>query len=128
MCTVALGSGLRVMGTYTQNSGAIDWACLLDGVNIDKSTFGEETKNHVMFFERSPLLDGHHTVVVTAAVGGNQTFWFDKIQYLPSASVSLENKSIMFQSSDPTILYGSGWSDHQTQRTGSVLVCHFYGM
>ena len=117
------------MGTYTQNPGALDWACFLDGVNVDKTnqTSPGDSENQLMFCQLLSLWDGPHAVTVSATVGGNQTFWFDKIQYIPSASVSLENKFIQLDQKDPAILYGSGWSSYQTQTTGSLLVCNFYG-
>lgn len=73
------------------------------------------------------MADGSHTVTFNATVGTNQTLWFDKIQYVPSASVSLENQTIQLDAADPSIVYGAGWSGTQTQTNGSQVGCRFYG-
>jgi hypothetical protein len=129
---VSLGSGLRVMGTYTgtQNSATMDWTCFVDGVNLHKGSPNANTnfyENHMMLCE-VPVSDGPHTLTVSASVGSNQTLWLDKIQYLPSASVSLENKTIQLDGADSAITYGFGWSSYQTQTSDSQLACRFYGM
>ena len=41
-------------------------------------------------------------------VSNQQTFWFDRIQYAPSASVSLNQSFLRIDASDSAIQY-SGW-------------------
>lgn len=118
------------MGTYTgtQNTSTMDWTCFVDGISLGKTFPSKDFyENHRMLCLLNTIADGPHTVTVNATVGENQTFWFDKIQYIPSASVSLENKTIQLDSSDPAILYGSGWSASETQTNGAQVGCNFFG-
>jgi len=118
------------MGTYTgtQNTSTMDWTCFVDGISLGKTLPSTDfNENHRMLCLLNTITDGPHTVTVNATAGENQTFWLDKIQYLPSASVSLENKKIQLDISDPAILYGSGWSGYGTQTYGAQLGCIFYG-
>ncbi len=118
------------MGTYTgtQNTSTMDWTCFVDGISLGKTFPSKDFyENHRMLCLLNTIVDGPHTVTVNATVGENQTFWFDKIQYIPSASVSLENKTIQLDSSDPAILYGSGWSASETQTNGAQVGCNFFG-
>jgi hypothetical protein len=131
---VVLGSGLRVMGAYTgtDDNTTMSWTCFVDGVNRFQGNpqTGYFGQNGLMLCDLATnVLDGHHTVVVNATVGANQVFWFDKIQYVPSAGVSLENKTIQLDRTDLAITYGYGWdkSSYATQTRGSQLGCNFYG-
>jgi signal transduction histidine kinase len=54
------------------------------------------------------LQDGPHLLTVNANVGNEQTFWFDQIQYAPSANVSLNQSLLRIDPSDPAIQYSSG--------------------
>jgi hypothetical protein len=70
---------------------------------------------------------------VNATVAKNQTFWFDRIEYIPSTSLSLSNKTIMVTSPDPAMQFATGWNDYAeignwTQTPGSVFAMNFYGM
>ena len=40
-------------------------------------------------------------------VSNQQTFWFDQIQYAPSASASLNQSFLRIDSTDPAIQYSS---------------------
>ena len=55
--------------------------------------------------------DGPHTLTVNANVSNQETFWFDQLQYAPSASVSLNQSLLRIDSNDPAIQYNpaSGW-------------------
>ena len=54
------------------------------------------------------LEDGPHVLTVNANVPNQQTFWFDQIQYAPSANVSLNQSFLRIDSSDPAIQYSRG--------------------
>ena len=119
------------MGSYTgtKNASMLDWTCSVDNVSLgEASPNADFDENHRMLCLLYPMADGSHSVTLNATAGANQTFWFDKIQYVPSASVSLENQTIQFDSADPSIVYGAGWSGAQTQTTGSQIGCRFYGI
>lgn len=78
-------------------------------------------------------MDGPHVLTVNATVMKNQTFWFDDIQYAPSASVPLDQAAIMVDSLDPQLHYGTGWgplgnSANVTLVAGSIFTFDFIGM
>ena len=76
-------------------------------------------------------MDGPHVLTVNATVAKNQTFWFDTIHYVPSASVPLASKAILVDSDDEALQYGNGWrvlgTANTTEKKGSVLNFEFYG-
>ena len=54
--------------------------------------------------------DRPHLLTVNANVSNEQTFWFDQIQYVPSASVSLNQSLLRIDASDLAIQYSNlGW-------------------
>ena len=78
-------------------------------------------------------MDGPHILTVNATASSNQTFWFDDIQYVPSASVPLDQAAIIVSSLDPQLQYGAGWEGlagygNMTSVTGSVFTYNFIGM
>jgi hypothetical protein len=134
---MAIGSRIRVIGTtrIRNDSGVIDpqWSCFVDGVGIDNGTPFPYHENNWRLCSTNSLMDGPHTITVNATVARSQTFWFDRIEYLPSTSVSLANRTVMLTSVDPAIQYASGWRDYAnignwTQTAGSVFALNFYGM
>jgi len=131
-----IGSRVRVVGTnhIRNDSGIIDpqWSCSVDGVNIDSGSPFQYPENNWRFCSAYNLMDGLHTITVNATVARNQTFWFDRIEYAPSTSASLANKTVMLTSVDPAIQYGPGWSSYAnignwTQRQGGLFALNFYG-
>ena len=62
----------------------------------------------------------------------NQTFWFDNIQYLPSASVPLNEAAIIVDNLDSQLQYGTGWEAlgegaNMTATAGSIFTFDFTG-
>ena len=73
-------------------------------------------------------------LTVKTNVSNQQTFWFDQIQYNPSANVSLNQSVLRIDSSDPVIQYSSGWQSlvqlintSYTQITAASLTYQFNG-
>ena len=63
-----------------------------------------------------------------------QTFWFDQIQYrlCPSSNVPLDNSTVRVDSSDPAVVYISGWTEldgivNLNQNAGSTVAYEFFG-
>ena len=105
----------------------------MDGISIGSSTPFQYPENNWLFCPETPAQDGNHTLTIQTAVAKNQTFWLDRIEYVPSPSLSLENKTILVPYSDATIQYGNGWGDFGTfakgtQQNGAVMTFNFYGM
>ena len=107
------GPSVYVYGTTitTNASGTQDptWECFIDNISIGWFPAPSESQNNWILCGSNQLRDGHHLLTVKANVSNQQTFWFDQIQYAPSASVSLNDSLLRIDSSDPAIQYGNGW-------------------
>jgi len=129
------GTSVSVIGSNNlrNDSGVLDptWECFVDHISIGKTAPFQFAENNWLFCERTILVDGPHILTVNATVSKNQTFWFDAIQYVPSASVPLALKAILVDSDDEALQYGNGWrvlsTANTTEKTGSVLNFEFYG-
>lgn len=106
-----LGTRVIVTGTnqFTNPSGVTNpsWQCIVDGVPVP-STTSTTPENRLLFCEVVGLIDEPHLITVNVTVSNQQTFWFDYIQYLPSASVPLGSAALSIDTSDPQFQYGTG--------------------
>ena len=118
----------------TNASGTQDptWECFVDNISIGwKISAGSRPENYWVFCQ-SDLQDGPHVLSMNVTVSHLQTFWLDQIRYLPSSNVSLENSTVSVDSSDPAVLYSSGWTEldgivNLTQTAGSTVTYQFFG-
>ncbi|KAF8815358.1 hypothetical protein BYT27DRAFT_7249246 [Phlegmacium glaucopus] len=115
------GTQVKVIGTnnITYNSTPLDptWQCFIDNISVGVATvtFPENTW---VICNHDSLLDGLHIITVKATVQ-NQTFWFDNIQYVPSATVPLDREVILVENLDPQLQYGQGqWGNSPTALPG----------
>jgi hypothetical protein len=113
------GSAVIVYGTsiVTNDTGTLDltWECFIDNTSIGSSLppalIDGSQNNWILCGGGSGLFqDGPHLLTVNANVSNQQTFWFDQIQYAPSASVSLNQSLLRIDSSDSAIQYSPGWT------------------
>ena len=104
--------------------------CLVDGEGISVVTLGA-AENRLLFCEKDGLSVGQHQISVAVTVSNQETFWFDYIQYLPTASVSLNNAALSIDFTDSQIQYGSGWSSNNlgssTSQNAATLSFQFTG-
>ena len=138
------GSEVLVYGTTitTNASGTQDptWECFVDNTSIGWSPAPSTSENNWILCSGGPgqFQDGSHLLTVKANVSNHQTFWFDQIQFAPSASLSLNQLLVRIDSSDLAIQYGSGWQSVDgsindisnisfTQTTGAALIYQFFG-
>ena len=141
------GSGVIVYGTSitTNASGTQDptWECFIDNTSIGWSPAPSTSENNWILCGGGPgqFQDGHHLLTVKANVSNHQTFWFDHIQYAPSAGVSQNQSLLRIDSSDSAIQYSSGWQSSNepisytqfsentsyTQISGATLTYQFFG-
>ncbi|KAF9477160.1 hypothetical protein BDN70DRAFT_934454 [Pholiota conissans] len=107
------------------------WECIVDGTSITVDN-PQGVENRMQFCAKAGLSDGPHTLRVNAAGTSVQTFYFDHLQYIPSASVSLENKSIYIDVGDPMWQFDKGWfgayPGFMTNATGSKVNFEFTGV
>lgn len=109
------------------------WECFVDDITIGATAPFAFAENNWVFCNQDSLVDGPHVLTVNATVLKNQTFWFDDIQYVPSASVPLGQAAIMVDNLDPQLQYGAGWqalgnSANMTTVPGSIFTYDFIGM
>lgn len=125
------------MGTNNirNDSGVLDptWQCFVDDISIGATTPFAFPENNWVFCDQDSLIDGPHILTVNTTILKNQTFWFDNIQYLPSASVPLNEAVIMVDHLDSQIQYGAGWqalgsTANMTLVAGSTFNFNFTGM
>lgn len=130
------GTSVRVFGTNNlrNDSGVLDptWDCFVDNISIGSSTPFQYPENNWVFCSQDKLTDGPHILTVNATVAKAQTFWLDDIQYVPSASVSLEDAAVMIDSHDSQLQFGAGWqalggTANMTTQTGSIFTYNFTG-
>ncbi|KAF8964431.1 hypothetical protein BDZ97DRAFT_1919114 [Flammula alnicola] len=129
------GSSVVIVGTNefsTNSSTFLSWQCIVDNENIPVIQTQPPAANRVPFCRKDGLADGRHTIFVNAMVSNQQTFLFDYIQYVPSASVPLDQVSISVNSTDPQLIYSGQWqrsaNGSSTIQDGATLSFYFTGM
>jgi hypothetical protein len=130
------GSEVIVLGTsITTNSSGIQdpsWECFIDNVSIGWNLSSAPRTENSWVFCQSVLQDGPHVLSTNVKVLHQQTFWFDRIHYVPSSNVPLDNATVMVDSTDPAVQYSSGWTElngivNLTQTAGSTVTYEFFG-
>ncbi|KDR73700.1 hypothetical protein GALMADRAFT_228152 [Galerina marginata CBS 339.88] len=130
------GTRALITGTmqYSNTSGAVtnpSWECLIDNKSVPVQAVSI-AENRLLFCEQDGLSDGPHTIAVNAHVSDQRTFWFDYIQYLPSASVPLDQATLSIDVPDPAMQFGTGWSTfspgYKTSTAGSTFSFDFSGV
>ncbi|KAF9535461.1 hypothetical protein CPB83DRAFT_888173 [Crepidotus variabilis] len=133
-------SGVAVEVYITNNlpniTGANAVDCWIDGVqiqiNIQPNPSGNPINNY-MLCDASNLVDRLHEVLVVPN-GSLDSFFFDRIQYRPSANASLENQVLYVDSFDPSMVFGDGWKGTDgawysyTSTRGSTFEFEFTGI
>jgi hypothetical protein len=133
-----LGTQIRVYGSNNlrNDSGVLDptWECFVDHISIGATTPFAFPENNWLFCAQTTLVDGPHLLTVNATVMKSQTFWFDQIQYVPSTTVPLENKTVLIDNGSPQVLsaFGQGWqalggTANYTAQTNSAFTFNFTG-
>jgi hypothetical protein len=106
------------------------WECIIDGTSIAVDD-PAAVENRIEFCADTALTDGPHTLQVNAKGSSSQTFWFDHLQYQPSASVSLADAAIDIDTTDPMWGFGTGWNPvfpgYLTNQTGAKVDFEFNG-
>ncbi|KDR68486.1 hypothetical protein GALMADRAFT_146163 [Galerina marginata CBS 339.88] len=133
-----IGFQVTLYGTIdaptTSPSGGMDltWACSVDGASIASYDTTASPANNIPLCGSTSLSNAMHTLVLQATVlNSSKTFWFDELQYAPSAGVPLDNATVIVDFSDPAIMYDAGWVNIDggvtTQLTEAGLSFDFIG-
>ncbi|PPR02071.1 hypothetical protein CVT24_011170 [Panaeolus cyanescens] len=135
------GSAITVFGTNNlQNvSGVLDpqWQCFVDNVPL-VSNYTINVQNNWKLCDVPPgvnIADGPHVLTVNVTVKQSQTFYFDRLTYLPSSTVRRDDKVIAIENFDPELIYDSHWEPwgpgllaNITQQPGSKVTFYFSGI
>ena len=84
--------------------------CCADNNSISSSTPFQYPENNWVHCEQTQLVDGQHVLTVNATIAKSQTFWFDWLHYLPSANISLENRTVFIKNTNPDIEFSASWA------------------
>jgi hypothetical protein len=111
----------------SSSSANTTWECLVDGISIAVEN-PASVNNRVRICAGSGLADGPHTLHVNAKGSSAQMFWFDHLQYQPSASVSRADAAIYIDRTDPIFDFGTGWiPGFTTSQAGATVDFEFNG-
>lgn len=128
---VHLGTQMFVYGTISGDIKDPSWECFIDEINIHRTKPFNFTENNWLLCSYEGLTDGPHNLTVSVTSNGH-TFWFDYLQYTPSANVPLEDAVILVDYKDPAIRYYSVWVENNvsmmTTTPGSGAVFNFIGV
>ena len=102
------GSRVRAFGTC-EASDLYSWECFVDNISIGSNSPTDVPENNWILCDSGSLADGPHNFTLRVHLYGVQ-FWFDQIQYVPSADMSLDSSLILVNASDSAIQY-VGWQD-----------------
>lgn len=113
------------------NNPQSSWQCSIDGVTFASSPFQFWENNWWMC--STSIHDGPHTLTVNAIVADGEMFWFDRVIYTPSVSVSLSNQAMFIDNHNTQIQYGAGWridggSANITNQAGTKFTYEFDGI
>ena len=129
------GTRARLIGTtdIKNTSGTIDptWDCIIDQKSVGPTEPFPYTQNNWALCEWSNLSDATHTVTVKVSSSG-QSFWADRIVYIPSDDVELKGATIMVSRLDPAVSFDTKWKllgdiGTMTQTSGASVRIKFKG-
>lgn len=103
-----IGTYVGVFGTTVDGTNP-NRQCTVDGTVIPNNDL-TAAENGVMHCQVNGLADGKHTLVVTVPTANPSGYWFDYLMYIPSASVSTTNAALTYINGDPSMNFGTGWS------------------
>ena len=126
------GTQIKVVGVNIGLSSPT-WECFIDNIGFSIYPNDGSDSNNRVICEEDTLVDGPHNLVVDATVLNNsQTFWIDNIQYVPSASVSLDQAAIVVDRLDPQLQFSQGWTEGNLSQVtlvaGAMASYSFIGM
>ncbi len=110
------GTQPKAFGSFYQLTapGAHVWQCSMDGIKFGHPPppSGNISGNNYLLCDGGKInvTDGTHTLTIDIFITSKKsTFWFDWIEYLPSANVPLDNATVLVNHDDPIIHYDASW-------------------
>jgi hypothetical protein len=111
-----IGTDVEVYGTSNitmlpNNTPDPTLECFVDGFNIGREAPFNGAGNNILLCDTNSLQDGLHNLTIIVTVQSpTHPFWIDKIQYIPSPNLQLDNRTILVENTDPAIQFDAGWS------------------
>jgi hypothetical protein len=104
----------------------------VDDILITTTNYAAASMNRLLLCYDQELTDSQHRLSVRTNVSTGHTFWFDYIDYVPSASVPMQSY-MLIDNLDSAVTYGPGWkplldSASYTTTSGSECRLNFTGM
>ena len=122
---------MYIIGSFP-SSGRPSWTCFIDGNPVISEGHDGPGENNVILCSSLPSATASNLTVVASGTP-DTPFLFDRIQYTPDASFSLDNATVVVSASDPQIQEDSGWTKFgpglgiETSVQGSSLSFDFVG-
>lgn len=126
---------MSVIGSFPniRASTPPSWSCFLNGFALSSfATPGINRNNWELCSLKNISTTKANNLTVTASGSTGTPFFLDRIEYIPAASVILDNATVLVQEDDTQIQYDSGWSNfrdigRQTSVNGSTMTFDFIG-
>jgi hypothetical protein len=109
------------------------WSCYINGFALIPSNISDVNRSNWDFCALQNISTATPSNLTVIASGTSDSpFQFDRIEYIPDASVILDNATILVDANDTQIKYDSGWSDFrgigmETSVNGSTMTLDFIG-
>ena len=125
---------MSVIGSFPDiHASTPSWSCFINGFAISSSiTPGINRNNWELCALQNISTTAPTNLTVTASGSTDTPFLLDRIEYIPTASVILDNATVLVPGNDTQIQYDSGWSNfrdigRQTSVNGSTMTFDFIG-
>ncbi len=133
----ATGTAVEVWGSVlvknAQTNPDPDFECFVDDINISKDDPISDPANNWRFCQKDQLPDLQHTLRIDVTVRSpGQAFWLDRVLYVPSENVPLDDKVIFLENTDPSVHFDAKWQSlgdtaNMTTQTNSTTLVDFVG-
>ena len=117
------GTDIEVFGVSSKLNPDIDdifelsWTCLIDNIAIPINRSALDGFPWTSYCSQAGMTNESHDLHVHVYAKEKSQFWLDYIRYVPLPGTVPENQTILVDSTDPAIQYGTSW---QTLGTAKV--------
>ncbi|KAK1227534.1 hypothetical protein PQX77_009441 [Marasmius sp. AFHP31] len=103
----------RPQNTISDDNAALaKWTCQVDGSPIRNTNYRGYMHDvtNLLLCEQGRLSRGQHTLTVNVNIENpdTQTWWLDKVEYVPLPTANLANEVLKIDGSDPSMRYDNG--------------------
>jgi hypothetical protein len=124
-----------VIGSFSniRASTAPSWTCFINGFHLSSSNIPGVNRNNWQLCGLQNISTATSSNLTVTASGNTDTpFQLDRIEFVPDASVILDNATVGVDAHDAQIQYDSGWTTFrdigmETSVNGSTITLDFIG-